>query len=165
MATSLMRRFLFPELNRSFLLRVFLVILGAVVVFTQLLVPLRIEGHSMEPTYTDGGFTFCWRGRYWLAEPARGDVVVIRFAGRQVTLLKRVVALAGETVEFQDGVLLVNGERVAEPYVNNPARWNLAPRTVEPGKVYVVGDNRSVPIERHHMGQVERNRILGGVLW
>ena len=165
MATGWLRRFLLPDLNGRFVLRLLLVTVIAVVVFTQVLVPLRIEGRSMEPTYGDGGFNFCWRGRYLLSEPERGDVVVIRFAGRRVMLLKRIVALAGDTVEFRNGVLFVNSNTVEEPYVRTPSDWNLVPRRVDPGKVYVVGDNRAVPMDRHHFGQVEQERIVGGVVW
>lgn len=165
MNSTVLRRFLLPGLNRGFVLRLLLVTLVAVVVFTQVLVPLRIEGRSMEPTHRDGGFTFCWRGRYLFAEPERGDVVAIRFAGQRIMLLKRIIAVAGETVEFRNGSLFINGEWVQEPYIRTPSEWNLAPRKVELGKVYVVGDNRGVALDRHQMGQVEIERILGGVLW
>lgn len=165
MTGSKLRRFFLPEWNRIFVLRLCLVALMAAVVFTQVLMPLRIEGRSMEPTYDDGGFVFCWRGRYLFSEPERGDVVVIRFAGRRVTLLKRVVGLAGDTVEFRNGALFVNDTWVEEPYVRMPSDWNMAGRKVEPGKLFVVGDNRSVVMDRHTFGQVERNRIIGGVLW
>lgn len=165
MHSPILRRFIVPEMNRGYLLRLLLVALTAMVVFTQVLVPLRIEGKSMEPTHKDGGFTFCWRGRYLFAEPARGEVVAIRFAGQRVMLLKRIIALAGETVEFRNGALFINGEWVQEPYIRSPSDWNLAPRKVEPGKVYVVGDNRTVALDRHQMGQVEVQRIMGTVLW
>lgn len=164
MATSFFRRFFFPEFTPRFAVRLVVLIMAALLIFTQVLVPLRIEGQSMEPTYKDGSFTFCWRGRYLFTKPDHGDIVAIRFAGRRVVLLKRIIALAGETVEFRNGILLVNSRQVEEPYISPSLPWNLPPRKVEPGKVYVVGDNRSVPLERHHMGQVEVQRIMGGVL-
>ncbi|WP_310601388.1 signal peptidase I [Desulfobulbus sp.] len=165
MKPSRWRRFLYPDLNRSFALRLVLVVAVAAVVFTQVLIPFRIQGKSMEPTYRDGGFNFCWRGRYLFAEPERGDVVAIRFAGQRIMLLKRIVGLAGDTVEFRNGALFVNDTWVKEPHLRSPSDWNLAPRRVEPGKVYVVGDNRIVPLDRQSMGQVEQARIVGGVLW
>lgn len=165
MASAKLRRFFLPDWNRKFVLRLLLVALAAAVVFTQVLIPLRIEGRSMEPTYDNGSFVFCWRGRYLFSEPERGDVVVIRFAGRRVTLLKRVVGLAGDTVEFRNGALFVNDTWAKEPYVRMLSDWNMAARKVEPGKIYVVGDNRSVVMDRHSFGQVERERIIGGVLW
>ena len=165
MQNAFLHRFFVPELSRRALLRLLLVGLVSVITFTQVLIPLRIEGKSMEPTHHDGGFTFCWRGRYLFSEPARGDVVAIRFAGTRMMLLKRIIAVAGETVEFRNGALFIDGKWVKESYVRTPSDWNLAPRKVEPGKVYVVGDNRGVALDRHHMGQVEVKRIMGSVLW
>ena len=150
-------------MNKKRLLRIFCISLGAYLFFSYVLLPLRIEGRSMEPTYADGGFSFCWRLQYLFSEPKRGDVVAIRFAGRRVVLLKRVVALAGDTVEFKNGILLVNNRRVNEPYVRYNSDWNLPPRKVAPGRVYVVGDNRGVPMGRHYFGQVSTRRILGTV--
>lgn len=78
-------------------------------------------------------------------------------------LLKRVVALAGETVEFREGGLYVSGILIEEPYVRHRSDWQLPPRRVSPGHVYVVGDNRGTDINRHQFGEVNMNRIVGGV--
>ena len=80
-------------------------------------------------------------------------------------LLKRVVAIEGEQVEFREGRLLVGGKELEEPYVRYPCRWNLSPRRVEKDCVYVVGDNRNMPIENHHFGQTLKSRIIGVPLW
>ncbi len=66
----------------------------------------------MEPTYRSRGINFCWRLRYLFSKPKRHDVVVVRFAGSKVMLLKRVVGLEGERVEFRDGKLFVNGSPI-----------------------------------------------------
>ena len=73
----------------------------------------------------------------------RFEVVAVRFAGKRVMLLKRIVAFAGETVEFQDGKLYINGREINEPYVTYRSNWNLPERTVKPGKVYVHGWKQS----------------------
>lgn len=80
-------------------------------------------------------------------------------------LLKRVVAMEGETVEFRDGKLFVDGKEIDEPYVRYPCNWNLPPRQVEKDSVYVVGDNRSMPLENHVFGQAPIRRIVGGPVW
>lgn len=147
------------------ILRLLFISLGAYIFFSTVLLPLRIDGLSMEPTFKDGGFTFCWRQKYLFSTPARGDVVAIRFAGRKVVLLKRIVALEGETVSFREGLLFVNGKPIEEPYVQHRLPWDLPPRRVRPNKVYVVGDNRGVPMDNHYFGQVAVNRIIGGVPW
>ena len=119
----------------------------------------------MEPTYRDGRVNFCWRLSYIASEPARYDVVLVRFAGKKVMLLKRVVALEGETVEFRDGKLFVDGTQIDEPYVRYACDWNLTPRQVRKGHVYVVGDNRSMPIKSHNFGQTSTMRVMGTPLW
>ncbi|MCX8118135.1 MAG: signal peptidase I [Desulfobacterota bacterium] len=160
-----LRRFLFPALTRTFMIRAGLIALFTYLIFGYLLIPFRIEGYSMEPTYRNGAINFCWRGRYLFSKPKRGDVVVIRLAGQRVTLLKRVVGLEGEVVEFKNGKLLVDGIEIEEPYLRIPSRWTLPPRRVEPGSVYVVGDNRGGPMRDHLFGQVSLSRILGSPLW
>ena len=119
----------------------------------------------MEPTYHDGGINFCWRVPFLFSGPNRYDVVAVRFAGSRVMLLKRVVALEGEQVEFRDGKLFMDGMQVRELYVHFPCNWNLPPRRVEKDCVYVIGDNRNMPMENHYFGQTLRNRIVGVPLW
>jgi len=159
------RQFFFPSFTPAFLIRVCLVSLFAYLFFSYLCIPFTIQGTSMEPTYPNGGVDFCWRLRYLLSEPRRHDVVAVRFAGSQVMLLKRVVASEGEQVEFRDGKLFVDGLEVVESYVRFPCNWNLPSRRVEKDCVYVVGDNRSMPIENHYFGQTSKIRVMGGPLW
>jgi signal peptidase I len=160
-----LRQFFFPSLTPRFLLRTLAVAFVSYGVFSQVLIPMRIHGISMEPTYRNGSFNFCWRGAYLFSKPRRHDVVTVRFAGNRVMLLKRVVALEGEQIEFRDGKLWIDGKVLEESYVRYPCDWNLPPRVVEKGSVYVVGDNRSMSIENHHFGQTSLKRIVGRPLW
>ena len=160
-----MNAFLFPRFNRAFVWRLLAVTAAAGLVFGLVLKPFHIHGHSMAPTYIDGGFNFINRFRYVFTGPAKGDVVAIRMAGDNIVLLKRVVALEGEVVEFRQGLLFVDQRAVVEPYLYNPQAWNLPPRKIAPGHVYVVGDNRRVPMRMHRFGQTSIDRITGGPLW
>ena len=164
MSSSPIRRFFFPSLNKRYFLRLLLVALTCYLIFGHLLIPLRIRGFSMDPAYRSNTFAFCWRLQYLFSSPERFDVVAVRFSGRQVMLLKRIVALPGETVEFRTGFLYVNGSPIEEPYVHHRSDWELPPRTVSPDHVYVVGDNRGTSMARHQFGEVNINRIVGGVV-
>jgi signal peptidase I len=119
----------------------------------------------MAPTYQSGTFNFCNRLKYLFSSPSRHDVVAIRYAGTRVMLLKRILAVEGETLEFRLGQLYVNGKAVKEPYAAMPCDWDLEPRTVRPDHVYVVGDNRQVSMLSHDFGQTHVNRIIGAPLW
>ena len=159
------RKYLIPSGSRASIIRLFVIILTAYIVFRFVLTPMKIRGQSMEPTYASNRINFCFRLRYLFSEPERFDVVFIRMAGKKVMYLKRVVGLPGETVAFKDGRLLIDGKPVEETYVSSSKRWNLPPRKVKADYVYVVGDNRSVQMERHDFGQTPINRIEGGPLW
>jgi len=119
----------------------------------------------MEPTYHNGGINFCWTLQYLFSKPQKGDVVMIRLAGNKIMLLKRIVAVEGEQVEFRAGKLFIDGVEIEEPYVRYPCDWDLPPHIVEKGHVYVVGDNRSEPMGRHNFGQTAVKRIIGVPLW
>jgi signal peptidase I len=146
------------------LIRTGVVILAACVVFPFMLLPVKVTGPSMLPTYHDGQINFVNRLAYLRHEPRRGDVVGVRLSDVSVMYMKRVIALPGETVSFDRGLLLINGEPTAEPYVKLPCLWTTPPVRLSSQQYFVVGDNRSMPPRDHTHGTCERFRIVGKVL-
>lgn len=154
-----------PEWGKVYLIRIGILAAVAFLFFRFICLPMYLNGGSMEPNYRNGTLNFCWTPTYWFRKPARGEVVVLRYAGERVMLLKRIVAMPGEIVEFRDGVLYVNGEEQKEPYVKNKReKWNLSPRKVSQGHYYVVGDNRSMPMYQHKFGEIRQSRVEGSLL-
>jgi len=160
-----LKQFFLPRLSRAYALRLAAVTVCAFALFRFVLRPVWIRGGSMEPTHPSRGFNFCFCLRYRFAPPQAGDIVTVRIGQGSVMFLKRVVAVAGETVEFRCGRLFVDGVERPEPYVNFRGDWQLVPRRVRPGNVYVVGDNRGMPMRNHNFGQTSLERIVGGPLW
>ena len=147
------QNFFFPKFDRRFLIRVICLATVTFIVCRFIVSPAWTNGGSMLPTYQEHQFLPVLRCKYWFSKPQRGDVVMVRFLGNRVMLLKRIVALAGQTVEFRDGILYVDGEESTEFWNHlTPCDWNLPPRVVPPGEVYVIGDNRAMPINAHHSG-------------
>ena len=163
---KLLEKIFFPKLTRWYLLRVALVALAAYLFFGHVCIPCVIDGASMMPTYPSHGLNFCWCPALWYSTPQRGDIVVASYVGRRVLFLKRVAALEGDTVEFRSGTLFVNGVPQEEPWLMpGTCDWELPPRIVEKGNVYLVGDNRTMPIDEHIFGQLPVSRIIGKPLW
>ena len=160
-----LKKFIFPRMSNLYIIRMALVALTAYLFFSYICIPITIRGISMEPNYPDGGVNLIWRFAHTFSDPERFEVVGVRLAGEKVMLLKRIVALEGETLEFRQGSLFINGKPVDEPYIIYPCDWTLAARTVEKGNVYVVGDNRNMPIKNHAFGQTSKKRIVGVPLW
>lgn len=147
------------------LVRIVVLVVATFVVFRFILLPpIRITGPSMLPTYRENTIHLVNRLAYSWREPRRGDVVSIRLAGHSVMYMKRIVGLPGETVEFRGGQLFVNGQPLDEPYVKSRSRWEMPPRRLGVEEYFVVGDNRSMPIEDHELGVATRNRIVGKIL-
>ena len=128
---------------------------------------MRVEGESMKPTYSHGQVSIANRLAYLNAGPQRGDIVAVKMrdSGRSVFLLKRVVGLPGESIGFENGRLTVDGLSRDEDYLADESDWNREPVLCEPDEFFVVGDNRSMPIEFHIFGRARSTRIAGKVLF
>jgi signal peptidase I len=147
------------------LLRILLLVLVTVVTFKFVLIPVRVTGISMEPTYHNHSINFINRLSYLRSEPRHGDVVGIRYAGDHVMLLKRIVGTPGETISYSGGYVHINGVRQEEPYLKKFTDWEMDGKTLGPDEYYVVGDNRSMPRELHEEGVAMRWRIVGKAVW
>ncbi|MDP1570468.1 MAG: signal peptidase I [Vicinamibacterales bacterium] len=147
------------------LARITVVIAVAVVVFTFVLLPVRGVGVSMDPTIRPGEFVLVSLLTYRWRAPARGDIVAVRLAGRRAVYVKRLVALPGERLAMRGGQMMINGERLDEPYVIARQAWNLDETELGPDEYFVVGDNRGMPMALHTMGTTSRARLLGPVIF
>ena len=77
-----------------------------------------IPSESMVPTIEVNDKVIVTNFSYWFAEPERGDVIVFRFPhDPKKDYIKRCIGLPGETIQFQNSQLYVNGELVEEPYL------------------------------------------------
>ncbi len=157
-------RILIGRNPRVTLVRMAISVLLLVVMAKFVLIPIRVVGVSMMPTYAQNRINFVNCLVYHFHPPQRGDVVSIRLAGNHVMYCKRIVGLPGETIAFQQGKLLVNGQPLDEPYVKNSCTWEHGPIPIGPDEYYVVGDNRSMEFLDHEQGRTSRDRIVGKLL-
>lgn len=147
----------------------------------------RIPSEAMLPTLGVGDRVVTTK----VSDPGRGDVVVFEAprgalanecgvrrpppsacprptdAGSETTFVKRVVADAGDRVAIVDGVAVVDGERLDEPYVrpsSDCATCNL-PRPIEipAGHYFVLGDNRGQSADSREWGPIEKDSIVGEI--
>ena len=118
-------------------------------------------GPSMEPNLYRGYRVMTEKVSYLVHLPRRGDVVVADRPWSEVALIKRVVALPGETVEVRDGHTFVNGEQIEEPWVTNFGGPSYPPTLVPPDHVFILGDNRSNSRDSRAIGPVPIDTIKG----
>jgi signal peptidase I len=126
----------------------------------------QVTGPSMLPRVTPGEMVLINTMAYRLGPIARGDVVALEHDEPTAqTFLKRVVALPGERVEVDGGVLIVDGRRIAEPYVSFPDTRSVAPVIVPPHALYVLGDNRAQSEDSREWGPVPESAVIGKALF
>jgi len=124
----------------------------------------RIESHSMEPNFYEGQFILVNKLAYGFGAPHRGDVIVFHNpSNTDEDYIKRVIGLPGDTVEIQGQNLLINGERLDEPYEMNELRPDtfFGPYLVEPDHLFVMGDNRPNSKDSRSFGQLSSDLIVG----
>lgn len=99
--------------------------------------------------------------------PERGDVVVLNppVPSRQ-PYIKRVIGLPGETITFQDGYVVIDGQVLDEPYLPGPiTKCNAVPGcytgVIPEGHVYVLGDNRDNSFDSRVFGPVKIDDVIG----
>lgn len=104
-----------------------------------------------------------WHVRLW-REPHRQQVVVFRAPlPGSPDYVKRLIGLPGDRLEIRQGVVLLNGQRLDEPYLDRPMnpRENFGPVTVPPASYFVMGDNRNDSYDSRYWGFVPRAAIVG----
>ncbi len=142
-------------------------VLTAFIVFALVFRVVGVEGDSMNPTLSSGD---------WLAVSSvaikgfeAGDIVVVTQPWeRNVPIIKRVIAVGGDTVDidFVTHQVRVNGKVIDEPYIAEPTalKYDVEfPLVVEKGKLFVMGDNRnnSVDSRSSAIGLVDERYVLG----
>ena len=127
----------------------------------------RVSGDSMEPTYRPGDILLVDRMSMSCIWPSRGDVIVLLDPRDHASqLLKRVVAVQGDKVEFVDGILLVNGDPIDESYLHGlPPTLGLVNDSwdIQEHSFFVLGDNRAKSTDSRKFGPFPANGIVGRV--
>jgi signal peptidase I len=124
----------------------------------------RVQGASMLPLLADNERIIVNKFVYRFQPIRRGDIVVFWYPrDPSVSFIKRVVGVSGDVVELRRGVLLVNGKRIEEPYVE--ARYqddrSYPPVEVSEGHYYVLGDHRRGSNDSRNWGEVPERYIYG----
>ncbi len=142
-----------------------LVLAGLILTFIK---PSIVMEHSMENTLVEGDYLILLRQHYRLfSAPKRGDIIVFHTTmttatGRSKDLIKRVIALPGETIAISGGVVYIDGKALNEPYLKDGYTGTVMQETTVPeGKLFCMGDNRQNSLDSRSLGFVDMDRIIG----
>lgn len=130
--------------------------------------PVKVEGTSMQPRLIDQERIFVNRFIYRFEDIHRGDIVVFWYPrDTSKSFIKRVVATPGDVVEIRNGVVIVNGIEVQEPYLKQEFRDRESYRktVVPPEQYFVLGDHRNSSNDSRNWGFVPKSLIYGKAIF
>ena len=178
------RREVSPQDKRHNLLRElieFVILIIVAVVITALLKTFVIDQYSiptgsMEPTIEIDDHLFAEKVSYRFALPTPGDIVTFYDpSDPERILIKRCIAVGGQTVDVKDGKVYVDGVAQDEPYTRNrpsdPLEKQLSgvkisyPYTVPKDTVWVMGDNRTNSLDSRYFGPIQHDQLIGRALF
>ena len=140
-----------------------LLIVIVIVIKKYVISPIRVNGISMVPTLEDSDYMLLNKFKYNVSSIERFDIVVIDCDNDYI--IKRIIGLPGETIEYKDNKLYVNGKYVAEDYTREVMPdYNIkeiGSKTVPKGQYFVLGDNRPVSKDSRYLGFIPKDEIIG----
>lgn len=159
----------------------------AVLIKTFLIQAFFIPSGSMNDTLLEGDRVMVNKLAYRFGDPARGQVIVfdspmeanndgetifgalVRHVAESLglsspdsALIKRIIALGGETIEIRNNLVYIDGTALDEPYIKpGSVMPDYGPFTVPEGQVFVMGDNRSSSSDSRVFGPIPEDDIVG----
>ena len=137
--------------------------------------PYVVPTGSMRDTIVEGDTLLGERVSLYFGDPEAGDIVTFDSPLDGETLIKRVIAVGGQTVDLVDGSVYVDGERLDEPYTEGKPSYSLSdlpgsagieyPYEVPEGCVWVMGDNRTDSKDSRYFGAVSVDDVTSRALF
>lgn len=141
------------------------IVLVVVLIRTFIVTPVIVVGDSMVPTLEDDQILLLNKFKYNFNEIKRYDIVVIKVGKSEI--IKRVIGLPGETIEYRNNTLYIDGHEVKNNYQFETDDFTLKSicncDKIPEDKYLVLGDNRKVSSDSRIMGLIDKKDILGNV--
>ncbi|WP_455684831.1 signal peptidase I [Thomasclavelia sp.] len=157
----------------KFLLEMIAIVVITAVVFTKIVIPVRVDGESMYPTLHDKDIAIVNALYLSKSDIKRFDVIVLKCKQLDKDIVKRVIGLPGDTVVFKDDKLYINGTYYSEDYLDKKYIEEAKERystelftndfeiTLKDDEIFVLGDNRLRSADSRTLGTFKYSDIIG----
>lgn len=147
-----------------------IIILVVILIKTYIVSPIRVNGSSMYRTLHDKDIMILNKTAYYNHSIKRFDIVVVKvekskFIPRKEHIIKRVIGLPGDKIEYRNNCLYINGKKTKESFPHaETADFNikdLGSITVPENHYFVLGDNRINSVDSRLLGFIKKENIIG----
>lgn len=147
------------------------IIIIVILIRTYIVTPVIVRGDSMYNTLEDGEVLFLSKITYRVSDIKRFDIIVVKDLDEDL-IIKRVIGLPGDSIEYKEGVLYINDKTIEEDYSDYIMEdfntdticeiTNLECNGIIPDNMYLVlGDNRQISADSRVKGLINEEQILG----
>lgn len=130
--------------------------------------PIKIHGRSMEKTFFSNDRVIVSRALVFFNKISQSDIVVCRIneSGNTLSIIKRIIAVSGDSIQIQNGKVFVNDKLIEEPYVYYTDGTDMDKMVVPENEYFVMGDNRQLSYDSRYtyIGTIPKNKIIGKVI-
>lgn len=131
------------------------ILLVVILIRTYIITPVIVNGESMSPTLKNNELLLL---KKYDKKIERFDIVVFKYNDSR--LIKRVIGLPGDKVEYKDGKLYINDEEMVDPFSNITKDFKYI-GVVSENSYFVLGDNRNDSVDSRMIGSVTEDMLLG----
>lgn len=146
----------FKKILKEYLPYVIIIII-VLLIKSNIVAPIRVNGRSMYSTLKDGDIMILNIIGLKTSDVKRFDIIVVD-NGKDY-LIKRVIGLPGEEIEYKDNKLYINGKEIKDNYGKGTTKDFKV--TVNKNSYYVLGDNREDSLDSRYYGSFNKKKVLG----
>ena len=137
------------------------IIVVVILIRTFIITPALVDGASMDDTLKDGQLVIINKINYRFNNPKRFQIAVLKNNDDHDKIIKRVIGLPNEKIEYKDNKLYINDELITEEY--NHALTNDFVVETKDDEYFVLGDNRTVSKDSRVLGNFNKEDFIGSV--
>ena len=149
----------FWKIIRDLIPYAFIVFL-VIIIRTYIATPVRVDGNSMRKTLEDGDILLLYK----MAKFERNDIIVLDEKEDEEIIIKRIIALPGETIKIQNGKIYINDKEYNDEFAYGDTS-DYEQVTLDEDEYFILGDNRLISKDSRYFGTITEDEIIGKVVF
>lgn len=149
----------FWKIIRDLIPYAFIVFL-VIIIRTYIATPVRVDGNSMRKTLADGDILLLYK----MAKFERNDIIVLDEKEDNEIIIKRIIALPGETIKIQNGKIYINDKEYNDEFAYGDTS-DYEQVTLGENEYFILGDNRLISKDSRYFGTITEDEIIGKIVF